>query len=468
MSSIIRKLYYHQRITHSPKVVIGTPESWTRAVGVSREDYGYDLGTWSPCGQFVAAQMRTAVEIRNQLTMELITILQPTETIPHLTGPLAYPPDGRSIACASKTAILIWDIQTGGVAKEIECSPGNISLVWSLDGRTICTINPEADPVTFVVHTFDISSSTDSSPGTLQSADTPHLWAYDKSFRIMTTVRRGGDDNAINIFEIGSTLTRIQSFAFSLWATTWIGSFSPTTHRISILGDGALRIFDIRNSECLLNTGGYYPYHCFSSDGSLFAASTTSDVHIWKYASGDYTLWSTFRSQGYSGSPSLFSPTPSSILYLFGDMLQVRRIPELPIAPETRRLYAGLSRSGTRVATAHKKENTVTIIDVLAQTPPQYIDTDVEIDGLVITRNVLLVASSQKVTAWLLTEQGLVDGVIGGRRVGRSDSIWTVSLPKLGSESWKFRIGGQVGVIKFRKDAMHVYHTETGEVLDPN
>ena len=68
------------------------------------------------------------MEIRDQLTLELISILQPAETILYLTGPLAYAPDGRSIACASDTAIIIWDIQTGGVAKEIKHSTKSISV----------------------------------------------------------------------------------------------------------------------------------------------------------------------------------------------------------------------------------------------------------------------------------------------------------------------------------------------------
>ena len=411
--------------------------------------------------------------------MELITILQPTETCHYLTGPLAYSPDGRSIACASNTAILIWDIQTGGVAKEIECSPNSTSLVWSLDGQTICTINPELDQAAFVVHTYNISSSIALSPGTLHPANNSHLWTYDKSFRIMTIVRDRGDDNAINIFEVGSTLTKIRSFTFTFSASAKIGSFSPTTHHISISDYNGLHIFDTRNSKRLLHEIGRFRSHCFSSDGGLFAASDESAtsiwkfasdesaIHIWKYTSGDYTLWSKFRCQRFSDSPLLFSPTPSSILGHPGNILQVWHLPGFSIAPETRQLYAGLSRSGTRIATAHKSENTVTIVDLLAQTPPQYINTGVEIDGLVITGNVLLVVGSQKLTAWLLTDEGLVDSVTGDRRVSRSDSIWTLSPSGLGCESWMFRAEGQAGVIKFHKDAVHVYHTETGEVLDP-
>ena len=52
-SSIIRKLYYHRRITPLPRVVIGTPESWTQTISVySKENYKGPC-IWSPCGRFV-------------------------------------------------------------------------------------------------------------------------------------------------------------------------------------------------------------------------------------------------------------------------------------------------------------------------------------------------------------------------------------------------------------------------------
>ena len=155
----------------------------------------------------------------------------------------------------------------------------------------------------------------------------------------------------------------------------------------------------------------------------------------------------------------------SSILGRPSGILQMWRIHELPTTPKTHReQQLGLSRSGTRVATAYELENTVTIIDLGGQSPPQFIDTDVEIQGLVLVGNVLVVAGSRETVAWLLTEEGLVDGVIGDRRVVRSDSIWTTSqqkyLRRSGAE-------GQVGVLVLHTDALHAYHTETGEVLDP-
>jgi len=465
-SSIIRKLYYNHRVTCLPRVVIGTPESWARTIVISGKEEYIRPCIWSPCGRFVAARTRRAVEIRNQLTLELITILQPPETIPDLTGPLAYSPDGRSIACASNTAIIIWDIQTGGVAKEIACSADNISLVWSLNGGTICTINPEGWR-TWTVHTYSVSSGTVSSPGTLWSGDNPPLWTVDESFWVMTTVRSVVDIKTIDIFKVGSILTKIQSFSTRLSGALDGMSFSPTTHHISVLGFDTLSISDVRSSEVLLHTEGRFVSQCFSSDGSLFAASQLNIVCVWKYDSGHYALCGRFGFQGLYDSPLQLSPTLSSILGHFSNILQVLRLHELPITPETRRQqYMGLSRSGTRVATAHEMESTITTTDILAQTPPQFIDTDVAIERLVLTGNVLLVGGSGRVVAWLLTEEGLVDGVAGDRRVGHGDSIWTVPF----HSRWAIRVEGQIGVIRPEYgpvDPLQVYRTDTGEILHP-
>ena len=61
-----------------------------------------------------------------------------------------------------------------------------------------------------------------------------------------------------------------------------------------------------------------------------------------------------------------------------------------------------------------------------------------------------------------------MDGVIGDRRVGHTNSIWTISNPDPDPDLCIPKLGGQVGVIGFNADALCVYyHIETGEVLDP-
>ena len=404
------------------------------------------------------------MEIRNQLTLELITTLHPTETIPHLKGPLAYSPDGRSIACVSDTAIIIWDVQTGGVAKEIKCSANSVSLVWSSDGRMICTINLGGWG-DFIVHKYDTSGTTLSSH-TLLSRDIPHLWTDEESFRVLTTLwGKYPNGHTIDIFKVGSTsLTKIRSFTLPRTNGAVVGSFSQTTHRISISDGDSIRILDMQSSECLLNEPLQLSSHCFSSDGSRFAAYGQIEIYVWEYGSGRYVLLGEFQCHHVSISPLRFSPTPSSILGRANGILQVWRLHELPTSSTRRRQYAGLSRSWTRIATAHELENTITIVDLLVQNPPQFIDTNVKIEGLVVTGNVLLVAGSGQLVAWLLTEDGLVDGVIGDRRADRSNSIWAISKSTR-TPQWQFQVVSQVGFIMLPGNAPHIYHTETGEVL---
>ena len=466
-SSIVRKLYYHCRITRSPKVIVGTPESWAKTIATSGGEEYHGPCIWSPSGQFVAARTRRAVEIRNQLTLELITTLQPPETIPDLTGPLAYSPDGRSIACTSNIAIIIWDIQTGVAAKESKRKATTTSLVWSSNGGTICTVDTE-DSATFTVHTYSVSPGTASSCGTLQSKCKPLLWTVDESFRVMTAVWGESNSKAIDIFEVESTLTKIESLSLRLIGPISDMSFSPTTGRISTLCHRRLSIFNIRKprNPDNLPDKAKFTSQCFSSDGSFFAASMANMVYVWKYDSGHYTLYWKSQFQDLHDPSLQFSPTPSSsILGCSKKILRVLRLHELPTAPETRRWqYVQLSRSGTRVATAHETETTVTTTDILAQTPPQFIDTGMQIKGLFLTGNVLLVEGSNEFVAWLLTEEGLVNGVTDDRRVGFGEKCWTV----LFDSPQQVRVKGKIGVIgeKYR-DKSHVYCTDTGkEVLN--
>ena len=245
-----------------------------------------------------------------------------------------------------------------------------------------------------------------------------------------------------------------------------VGSFSPTTCRVSLSAGYVLRIFEDQCSNYLLEEIGHFFSHCFSPDGSLFAAFKENGVRIWKYSSGHYEVQREFRCQGWSDPHLKFSPTLSSIMGRSSNVLQVWRLQDLPITPRTRRQqYAGLSRSGNRIATVHKLERIITTVDLRSQIPAQFIDTGVYIEGLVITGNVLLVVGSEKVVAWLLTDEGLVDGVSGN--ASSSDSIWTVPLSPWRSELWTFSVVGHVAVIKPEEDYYLIYNTETGDILQP-
>ena len=284
LSSVVRKLYYHQHPPLSPRVVAGVPDVWDESIHLS--SIGFQVSyTWSPCGRFVAMQTYKTVVILDPLSSELLsTLAKPDVGLGvHVTGELAYSPDGCYLASQlSNASLVIWDIQTGGVAKVFSGDVNNVSLVWSLDGGKIGTIQGTCTSYTICV--YDVASGASVSPGTLQSEGKPQLWAHNASFRIMTT-EWDGQTCTIEISEVGLIITKINSFCIELWGEYHpIRSFSPSTYRTSffISTNNQICILDVQSSECLLWGGDDgHGFHCFSSDGSLFAASMLRGVHIW-------------------------------------------------------------------------------------------------------------------------------------------------------------------------------------------
>ena len=455
LSSIVRRLYHHQRHTPFPRVVAGTADSWDRITYLfTGEVYTWSY-TWSPCGRFVAALRHEFVEIRDVISSELVSTLGR-----HLYGHprLAYSPDGRSLACLSDT-LRIWDIQTGGAAKEIEYNnrSNSRSIVWSLDGMTVGMTWDST------VHLYDIVSGAKLSPGTFQSSDELHLWAHNGSFQVMAGRWEGGVFT-IEVFDVGSKIVKIESFHIEALHRgpgrhPRIASFSPTTYRVSIADMKQGWILDIRNSECLLEEKGLSTCQTFSSDGSLFAAYLGYSVCIWRYASGCYIPWRTFPVQ--SCSSLTFSPTSSSILIDTLSVLQAYPLDDPPIVahPDDSTLLAILSPCGTYIATARRLGHTVTIANPLSQITSQFIDTYMEIENVALSGSILLVFDGEQVAAWRLTEGGLVDGVFGDRRAGDGDSIWVVSNPH------SFEMIDRIAVF-WGRGPIHVYHTGTGKSLD--
>ena len=455
ISSIIRRLYYHRRHTPFPKVVVGTADSWDQGTYISNTPAYklYKPYTWSLCGRFVALHSDKVVEIRDVLSNEITSTLTTPNTFP--TCGLAYSPDGQSLASLSDT-LTIWDVQTGGVVKGIQCNAfGNGSIVWSLDGKMIAI----AENSTRTVHIHDVVSSMTRSLGTLKSDNGLHIWAHNESFRVMATLL-ADQTFTVEIFEVGSDLTKIESFHLESGCGAWIKSFSPTTYRISILVDNQLCILDIQNSELQLAVGGRFDSHCFSSDGSLFAATACgfpSYVRIWRYNSSRYAWWRDLPISPSPGAPLQFSPTQLSILgHSLQGFLQACHLdgPAVPLR-KNRVPLTVLSHCGTYTATQCHGNSIITITNLLSQSPPQLVDTDMRISMLALTGDILLVFNVQNVVAWRLTEEGIVGGC-----------IWAVSISSHW-QLWKFMIKDKIVIIEEEGNIIHAYHTGTGEVLNP-
>jgi hypothetical protein len=323
------------------------------------------------------------------------------------------------------------------------------------------------------VHTYEVVSGKTQNLGKLYSGDEGifalyQMWPLEASFRAVAMVQPKYQRwITIDIFEIGRTLVKFHCFTTGLPLPSPLKfSFSPATFHLCIYSSSMLRIFGDQGSNCLLDVehGDDFGSNCFSPDGSLFAASDSIGVRFWKYTSDCYIPWREFQGVRWVHSSLQFSPTLSSILGNFSDVLMVCHLHGLPTTPYTpHRTIAKLVNSGDRIAVACQPESTITLLDIHSQNPPQLIDTGVEITGLSVKGNVLLAVGSGKVVAWLLTRTGLVCGVLGDRRADHGDSIWTVPCRDFGilTEGWV------VGIwIPSSEDAYIVFDTESGELLE--
>ena len=494
LSSIVRKLYHSRRPHLLPRVVVGVPDSWDPSTAVSTKHSYYLSFTWSPCGQFVAVVAEGATEIWDALTLKLVSTLQPPKLITRFRRGLAYSPDGRSLAGSSDTAIVIWDTQTGGLVKTVACgvAASGLELVWSLDGKRISAILSQTSE-TITVHTYDVASGATLYSDTLPSGDKPCLWAHNNSFRIATTKASDRKGWTIDIFEIGSTTTKIESFHSQHHPN--LEAFSPTSYRISVSVSAAgdynlgreLLVLDVRNLEVLLRETGSYGRLNFSPDGNALAAFSGDHLHIWRYNSGRYTRWKEFRQ---TPTPLQFSPNSLSILGCAGALLRVLHLDHSPVTLATESVITirgrpldAFSPDGTYIVTGYTGESTVTITNLRSQIPShsQFIDTELEISAMALTGNVLLVKGSDTVVPWLLAEDGVVNGILGNTRADRNDSLWDVS-PRALATRWtkllgqraggdddrhlEFSVEDEIGAIKLNESVIRIYHTRTGEIIE--
>ncbi|KAF9782707.1 hypothetical protein BJ322DRAFT_1219896 [Thelephora terrestris] len=492
LSSIVRKFYYSQRPHSSPRVIEGIPNSWQPSIASVSTKHSHQLSSaWSPCGQVVAVVFEEAAEIRDALSLKLLSTLQLPEGSTRFKRGLAYSPDGCFLASCSNTAIIIWDVQTGGAVKKIEFgAPGDcVQLAWSLNGEKVAIVLRVAG--TLAVHMYQIASSAIQLSSSFQHALHVDIWAYNESFRILVIAwERLGRSRIVNIFEVGSALVKIEPLTFK--SVHELGVFSPATNRISTFavgkssGEGTLFILDICSSKVLLQAViAHYVCCCFSPDGTLFAASFKDSFIIWKYTSGQYAQWGKFM-QG--GLLLQFSPTSSSIFGNSGSILHVFHLDYSPAAnsselvstTHTTQLDA-FPPSGTYIATAHQHESTVTITNLCSQVPSasQFIDTGLNILAMALTGNVLLVRAPETVVAWLLTEAGTVDGSVDNRRASQKNMLWKKSLlshisffPRIFEQGdsrdddvTTFTVKDAIAAVWHNKTLLCVYHTKTGEIL---
>jgi len=411
------------------------------------------LAVWSPCNRLIAITYRDTmtVDILDSVTLQRLQTLESPQDISTEYMTLVFSPDSRGLSSVGQRDedlfVVSWDLQTGGVASVVRWGAPTLGvgripfIVYSANGRMVGVFYLyrdlslfsccwDADVTTFIA---DVASgvcvgSYSINDGIPLSND---IWTYGGSLRFATA-----DATTITIWEVGftsgATPTQVETLPIPDGFDPTVlphavytdhrarnARFLPIPCRLALTFTDKVMVWDFRNSKCLLHhilDTGFYPTMSLSSDGRFFACSTAeSDVYLWKESPTGYILHKVLVSD-VSRSGPLLSRNGESIA-MFGDRtIRLWRTESFTTPPSsvstraprrTEDFVLDFSPHGMLTVTARQGDNTVTVLNLKSGVPQLTIDARMEIYGLGVIGNTVVVIGDVKAITWNLSAAGL-------------------------------------------------------------
>ena len=463
-NSIVRRLYgsYAHPFV---RVVCGVPTSWDASTVATARPASLRSVVWSPCNRFIVItweDVRT-VDIVDSTTLQRLQTLEPPEGVTMTYKALAFSPDSRILTCSScdvpSTAasygelyVVSWDLQTGGVLSVIELQmPAVIGqqvsgwakffITYSLNGEMVGISSSFINRSEYSTSIFvcNITSGVLMHSHQLKDRAAPplNIWAHEESFRFATT-----GSMTITIWEVGftpgTTPTEVETLPTPDDSTLTIFGFIPTPCRLALYNSEPqvkIMVWDARNSRYLLEPIDINsPLSAsLSSDGRFFACSTYGfDVYLWKESPVGYRLHGILVSSVPLPS-ALLSQNGESIVTFSRGVIQLWRTKSSAILPSSiltesprsaKDFIVEFSPGGMLAAVAKKEDNMVMVLDLKSGVPQLTINASIEIYGLGITGNTIVVIGNLKVIIWDLPAEDYASGA----QVGLEDSSSTIQL----------------------------------------
>ena len=348
-----------------------------------------------------------------------------THSIVHTPHILTVPTPALS---ARLKSMVVWDIKTGTIIKDIVISVWGIRRVVFSEYYTVTLITDFCK----VFRTYDVLNGALLCEGEILPPPDRWLgahWENGESLRFATGYMNNGT-LAIDIHQLQPSSTPLLPIVESFVVPPQNGefSFSPVSFHASFVTDTEITLLDVRDSKTLLRTEAPQPLYLlpgrFSLDGGFFACGTLEgEIRIWKNAPAGYAPWSGLKPRLPFDSFS-FSPTATSILAWGPGGVQLldnhTRVPspskEVSNRDSGDHLLA-YSKDGTRIATARRGNNVVTIFDPLSDTPQRSINTAMRILDIGIVGNTIFTADMREIVGWDLGVGKVVHRAVGATAV---------------------------------------------------
>ena len=404
---------------------------------------------WSPCNKFIAAITQGAIEIRDPVTLNVLSTLKlgPLDTIfKHgTTVQLGFSPDGCFLTHFWLSGFVMWDLQTGiptsvTFSQEANVESLNFSFTYSMDGKVLVILHTayfNKNPPALIAYNFP-GMPTHPYP-VPEGCRLTRIWTHGEFLRF-ATLKQGG----ITIWETEFTLTLPPKVVKSLPTPDRVLSgrrigqwlFLPTLSRLAISLPGKegfspdmTLIWDAVDSKFLLNTP-LAGEMSFSSDGNFFTSycCKTQQVYVWKDSPTGYTLHQTIKVSSFNLQHVMpvLSPNGESVVVVHGGIMNLWHTTDPIIdsnpnpAISHSKFIMGFSPDESFVVFAHYLGTTITILDLRSGDPQSEIDAEMEVRALGVTKSTIIVVGRDIVT-WNLD--------MGKSKGNTSDSIQIKPFP---------------------------------------
>lgn len=449
--SIVRNIY-ESHAEPFVRVVNRLPALWDSNTAAATTRPGIDVVAWSPCNRIIAISPwdTLIVDILDSVTLLRLQSLKFSWEISARPEALTFSPDSHILTSFirgycypnSGGVVVSWDLQTGGVISAIEwkgpryATAGGAYITYSANGKMVAVLfRFESSTIISICNVFsgvcmnNVYHYTYTQPHPALGAPYVYkIWTHVESLRFATR-----EPTKITIWEVAFALEATpvevdvisipgdiaKIFVFESWKSSDIAhtEFHPGSCRLAFINlrtGRMLWVWDARASKFLLHHTGvnFHRPMSFSSNGNFFACSTNeSEVYLWKESLTGYTLLERFTT-GTPFSKPYFSPCGGSILTFGGCMVQLWHAKSVTTATSSAlsQVPQGFPQDfileflpdRLLSVTTQKGDKTVMVLDLKSGLLWLTIDTSIEVYGLRLIGNTIVVIGDKKAITWNL------------------------------------------------------------------